>query len=271
MTSQLTWLSRLIEQEDGALKFLGGTNLSFSGSETILVDGPNLNTIHEFDTNTNGSAHYIIYAECGTDHRETLNASVVAKDNNAGLTVYGRVNTGVSLVNINADITSGKLQLYATPAISGLQNVKVTVFATVSEILVDTTSKATVYYYTGVNGTPKFTTNVGLYSAEQTAPLLTLYKNLTYRFDQSDASNNGNPLVIGTSQDDVESSLTTGLAHYLGGSVVSASEYRNLTRFNASASRYVELTVKTATPSLLFYFSSANPNLGNTIVVADYS
>lgn len=270
MSSELSWLSRLVDPDEIGIKLLGGANLVFSGSEIFVVDGPNLNVIHEFDINGNGAAHYVVYVECGSDHRETMNASVVSINNKAALTVYGRVNTGVGLINLNAELTGSLLQVYATPAIPGLKNIKVTVFATVSETLFETTTKATVYYNLKVNSTPKFTVNTGAYSIDQESPSLTLYRDLVYRFDQSDASNDGNPIVIGTIQDDVVLSVSSSIAYYIDGSV-SSTDYRNLSKFNAGSTRYAELTVKSSTPDSLFYFSSGTTNLGNTITVVDYS
>lgn len=199
--SNLSWLSGLISENEGAVKLLNGTNLAFSGTEIVVSAGPSLNILHEFDIGTYGSAHYVIHVECGTDQRETLNASVVAKYDAASITVYGRINTGVNLINLQADITDGVLKLYATSAVQGLQRIRVTAFATLAESIVDVDSKATVYYFSKVNATPKYTLNLGLYSVDETAPSLTFYKGLTYRIDQSDTSNNVDTLLVGTGTD----------------------------------------------------------------------
>lgn len=267
MTSQLTWLSRLIEQEDGALKFLGGTNLSFSGSETILVDGPNLNVLHEFSSDSFGSARYIIHAECGSDQRETLEAVVVTKLDQAALTVFGRVNTGVNLVNISADISNSILKLYATPAVTGLQNIKCIVFATLAEKIVESDSRATVYNFTKVES-GQFIINAGPYTTDQIKPQLTFYEGLTYRFDQTDPSNNDNPMLIGTSLDLPASFYSVGVRYYLNGIIRPRTDYINTNLFNSAAQRYIEITVTENTPTTLYYFSSQNNNVGNAISVS---
>lgn len=271
MANNLSWLPGIIAQDESAVKLLGGTNLAFTGIETTLVDGPNLNVLHDFNVDTYGSAHYVIHAECGSDQRETLNVSVVAKLNKASIVVYGRINTGVNLVDVSADITDSILQLYATPAVPGLQNIKVTAFATLAETIVGESDNATVYYFAKVNNTPKFTLNLGPYSTDDVAPALTFYKGLSYRIDQTDSSNNNNPFVVGTTANDINSLYTVGVAYYLNGVVVQRNEYIDIPTFSAATSRYIEITVNDDYPGTLHYFSSATANLGNSITVTALS
>jgi len=271
MATNLSWLPGLITQDEGSVKFLNGTNLAFTGIETLIVDGPVTNALHEFNTDTFGSAHYVIHAECGSDQRETLNVSVVAKLGKASITVYGRINTGVNLIDVQADITDSILVLYATPAVVGLQDIKVTAFATLAEVIVDSSSKATVYYFTKVNGTPAFTINTGPYSSDDVKPALTFYKGLTYRFDQSYGTNDLHPLVIGTTADDVNSIYVPGISYYLDNKKVARADYINPALFLAATSRYIEISVADTYPAALYYFSSVTAGLGNAIVVTTLS
>jgi hypothetical protein len=271
MATNLSWLPGLITQDEGSVKFLNGTNLAFTGIETLIVDGPVTNALHEFNTDTFGSAHYVIHAECGSDQRETLNVSVVAKLGKASITVYGRINTGVNLIDVQADITDSILVLYATPAVVGLQDIKVTAFATLAEVIVDSSSKATVYYFTKVNGTPAFTINTGPYSSDDVKPALTFYKGLTYRFDQSYGTNDLHPLVIGTIADDVNSIYVPGISYYLNNKKVTKADYINPALFLAATNRYIEISVADTYPAALYYFSSATAGLGNAITVTTLS
>ncbi len=269
--SNLSWLGNVITREEGAIKIKDGTNLSFTGIETLIVDGPELNVLHEFNTEIYSSAHYLINAECGIDQRETLNVTVVSKFSKASITVYGRINTGVNLVDISADITDGILKVYATSAVQGLQNIRVTAFATLAETIVSNNTRATVYYYTEVNATPKYLVNLGNYSQNSISPSLTFYKGLTYRFDQSDVSNDQDPLMIGQTANDVNSDYVFGVSYYLDSAKVLPFEYRTAARFQAATTRYVEIVVTDNYPSQLFYFSSNRQNLGGTITVTSLS
>jgi len=270
MANNLSWLPGLISQDESAVKFLNGTNLAFSGIETTLVDGPSLNVLHDFNVDSYASAHYIIHAECGSDQRETLNVSVVAKLGKASITVYGRINTGVNLIDVSADIADSILTVYATPAVSGLQNVKVTAFATLAETLIGSDSRATVYYFVEVANS-KFQLNVGPYSTNTEAPELVFYKGLTYRFDQSDSSNAIDMFVVGTTADDTDDIQELGVTYYLNNIKVSKTQYLNMEAYMAATSRYVEVVVSDTYPELLYYFSATNNDFGNDITVTTLS
>jgi plastocyanin len=269
--SNLSWLGNVITREEGAIKIKDGTNLAFTGVETLIVDGPELNVLHEFNTEIYSSAHYLINAECGIDQRETLNVTVVSKFNKASITIYGRINTGVNLVEVSADITDGILKVYASSSVQGLQNIRVTAFATLAETIVSNNTRATVYYYTEVNATPKYLLNSGNYSQNSISPSLIFYKGLTYRFDQSDSSNDQDPLMIGETANDINSEYVLGISYYLDSAKVLPSEYRTLQRFQAADKRYVEITVSDTYPSQLFYFSRYRSGLGATITVTTLS
>ena len=77
------------------------------------------------------------------------------------------------------------------------------------------------------------------------------------RFDQSGASNDGNPLVFSTSNSVTLSLfqggiISSGITYYLDGSS-NQSDYTNTTTFNAASTRYIEVTISSSTT---FYFGS---------------
>lgn len=269
--ANVSWLNTAISRSEGAIKITDGSNLAFTGVETLIVDGPTLSVLHEFNTEDYASAHYLINAECGNDQRETLNVTVVSKFDKASITVYGRINTGVNLINVSADIDNGILKTYATRAVDGLQNIRVTAFATLAETIVSNASKATVYYYTKVNSTPIYEINSGNYSEDTAAPVLTFYKGLTYRFDQSDDSNDQDPLVIGTTGDNINELYTLGVEYYLDFKKVLPNDYRNISLYQNASSRYVEISVNDDYPDTLYYFSSSRNTLGSSANITTLS
>ena len=67
---------------------------------------------------------------------------------------------------------------------------------------------------------------------------------LTYRFVQSDSSNDGHPLVFSTSTS-TSDIITSGVSYYLDGASNQA-DYTETTTFNAATTRYVEITPNTS-------------------------
>ena len=70
---------------------------------------------------------------------------------------------------------------------------------------------------------------------------ITLMKNKTYRFTQSDSSNDGHPLIISTSNSGTTSTfiagiVSSGVTYHLDGSS-NQSSYTNTTSFNAATTR----------------------------------
>ena len=78
--------------------------------------------------------------------------------------------------------------------------------------------------------------------SRQTA--ITLIKGKTYRFTQSDSTNDGHPLVISTSNSSTLGTfqagiVSSGISYYLDGSS-NQSNYTNTSNFNGATTRYVE-------------------------------
>ena len=73
---------------------------------------------------------------------------------------------------------------------------------------------------------------------------LTLLKGRTYRFTQSDNTNDSHPLIISTSNSTTLSTflagmVSSGITYYLDGSS-NHTDYHNTTTFNAATTRYIE-------------------------------
>jgi hypothetical protein len=84
---------------------------------------------------------------------------------------------------------------------------------------------------------------------------LTLLKGRTYRFTQSDNTNDSHPLIISTSNSTTLSTfiagiVSSGITYYLDGSS-NQSDYHNTTTFNAATTRYIEFQPQTTGT---FYF-----------------
>ena len=88
-----------------------------------------------------------------------------------------------------------------------------------------------------------------------TQQAITLMKGKTYRFTQTDDTNDGHPLIISTSNSTTLSTfiagiVSSGVSYYLDGSS-NQSNYVNTTTFNAATTRYIEFQPQTTGT---FYF-----------------
>ena len=86
-------------------------------------------------------------------------------------------------------------------------------------------------------------------STASTDVVLTLYEGNTYRFDQSDSSNDGHPINLYEDKDK-NTTYTSGVSYNIDGSSVSQSSYVDTSTFNAGSTRYVEITVPDGAPTL---------------------
>ena len=78
---------------------------------------------------------------------------------------------------------------------------------------------------------------------------LTMYEGNSYRFDQSDSSNDGHPINLYEDKDK-NTTYTSGVSYNIDGSSVSQSSYVDTSTFNAGSTRYVEITVPDGAPTL---------------------
>ena len=99
-------------------------------------------------------------------------------------------------------------------------------------------------------------------------PTIVLPRGFTYEFNQDDSSNNGHPIVIGTSV--ASNPYATGIQYYGSTSAntftpVSQSDYANSTNFNSYVTRRVRLRITQNTPALYYYCSVHGASYGGSI------
>ena len=99
--------------------------------------------------------------------------------------------------------------------------------------------------------------------------VLSLVEGQTYRFEQSDSTNDGHPINI---YEDVDKSTryTSGVSYYIDGLSVSQSSYSDVSTFNAGSERYVEFTVPSDAPTL-FYQCYVHAKMGAQINTPAFS
>ena len=90
---------------------------------------------------------------------------------------------------------------------------------------------------------------------------LTMYEGNTYRFDQSDSSNDGHPINLYEDKDK-NTTYTSGVSYNIDGSSVSQSSYVDTSTFNAGTTRYIEITVPDGAPTCLLYTSPSPRDRG---------
>ena len=89
------------------------------------------------------------------------------------------------------------------------------------------------------------------------APTLTLKKGNTYKFDQSDATNDNHPLQFSTTSNGTHGG---GSAYSTGVTVVGTA---------GTAGAYVQIVVSDSTPSTLYYYCTNHSGMGGTINVIE--
>lgn len=90
----------------------------------------------------------------------------------------------------------------------------------------------------------------------ETSASIQLIPGLTYRFDQSDSSNSGHPLVFSTTQDGTHNSGS----NYTTGVTTNGTP--------GSSGAYTQIVVDAATADTLYYYCSAHSGMGGSSVVS---
>ena len=148
------------------------------------------------------------------------------------------VNSVVGVPSITVSVTG----LSATTAISQTGASTATFTVTVNE----SNPSNHPYYNAAGASTKKYAIGGSTATADVT---LTMYEGNTYRFDQSESSNNGHPINLYTDKDK-NTRYTSGVTYNIDGSSVSQSSYVDTSTFNAGSTRYVEITVPDGAPTL---------------------
>ncbi len=142
------------------------------------------------------------------------------------------------------------------------------------------TNGETITYNITVGPAQGIDTGYKFYVNEEYRPNITLLVGNTYIFDQTDLSNvyfpnpedgtvtNKHPM--GFSADNINGTLgggtlyTVGVTYYLDNSLVTRAQY--LSGFTVATTRKIQIVVTESTSSILYYFSSATLNMGNSII-----
>ncbi len=104
--------------------------------------------------------------------------------------------------------------------------------------------------------------NSGYLIDGKSAPYIDMIPGKTYRFDQSDSTNNGHPIKFYTTADKSEE-YTTGVKRFSSDS----DDYANYDPPGTGTEAYVEIVVSSSTPALLFYQCQYHLLMGNQIQV----
>jgi len=112
--------------------------------------------------------------------------------------------------------------------------------------------------------------NVFVLGSDGNAPQIEMFRGNTYIFNQSDATNDGHPLVFKNGS----SAYEIGVTYFLNGSATTQSNYVDTSTFNAGRSsgvRKVQIEVASNAPSsgLRYYCYIHGNAMGNTITVKD--
>ena len=94
------------------------------------------------------------------------------------------------------------------------------------------------------------------------SPYLTLTPGRTYRFEQSDSSNDNHPLIFYLEADKT-TEYTAGVSYYADGARADSSAFSS--NYNSASVRYTEITVSDETPLVLHYQCYNHGYMGNAI------
>lgn len=95
------------------IKLKSGKNFSFLNNWQQIYSNT---VIDEFYLSDFVGAEYTVVVDAGNSAREIIKCIVVAGVNTANISIYGRVNLGISLINLTATVNSSKISLLASPA-----------------------------------------------------------------------------------------------------------------------------------------------------------
>ena len=114
----------------GTLKFLNKPSLSYKGNWVQVFPDTEIDRWHvgEFS-----SASYLINVEFGSNKKEVMHVTVIARPDQASYTVYGRTSIDDELVTFDAAVTNSWMSLKVSPTDPIFTGAKLTVFAIYGE------------------------------------------------------------------------------------------------------------------------------------------
>lgn len=116
----------------GTLKFLNKPSLSYKGNWVQVFPNTEIDRWHvgEF-----ASASYLINVEFGSNKKEVMHITVIARPDQASYSVYGRTSIDDELVTFNASVTNSWMSLQVSPTDPIFTGAKLTVFAIYGETI----------------------------------------------------------------------------------------------------------------------------------------
>jgi hypothetical protein len=133
----MSWIDSILERTSNALRFKSVGIRSQSVAVRLLDTVPvELDLFFHADVS---SANYIVLAETASGLKETLQINVIAGISEDRLSyqgrvaVYGRVNFGTPLLDINCVVDASKCSVQATPSVG--EDVLVKIFPTYMETI----------------------------------------------------------------------------------------------------------------------------------------
>ena len=133
----MSWISSVLERTAKSLRFKG-VGIRIQSTPVRLLDTVPVELDLFFHSDVS-SASYLILAETASGLKETLQVNVIAGISEDRLSyqgrvaVYGRVNFGTPLLDINAVVDASKCSVQATPSVA--EDVLVKIFPTYMETI----------------------------------------------------------------------------------------------------------------------------------------
>lgn len=133
----MSWISSVLERTAKSLRFKG-VGIRIQSTPVRLLDTVPVELDLFFHSDVS-SASYLILAETASGLKETLQVNVIAGISQDRLSyqgrvaVYGRVNFGTQLLDINVVVDASKCSVQATPSVA--EDVLVKIFPTYMETI----------------------------------------------------------------------------------------------------------------------------------------
>jgi hypothetical protein len=114
----------------GTLKFLNKPSLSYKGNWVQVFPDTEIDRWHvgEF-----ASASYLVNVEFGSNKKEVMHVTVIARPDQASYSVYGRTSIDDELITFNASVTNSWMSLKVSPTDPLFTGAKLTMFAIYGE------------------------------------------------------------------------------------------------------------------------------------------
>ena len=233
-------------------------NESVSGSASFAVSGV-AGTSALGNESTIGDNLIVVTGSSGTGAVGTVTALPSITTSPTGVSATGSIGDVLAAggAKVVEDAVTGTVNI-GDEAVSGDANLSVT--GVVGTGGLDTDSTLVSFIVTVVSGNPSnhpyynqgSTNKYAIGGSTATADVvLDLIEGRTYRFDQSDSSNNGHPINIYEDASKT-TAYSSGVTYNIDGSTVSQSQYVDTSTFNAGTTRYVEIVVPIGAPTLFY-------------------